>query len=36
MPTESAIHVLSILRDGNQFQWFVNPLLVFVYNLYTE
>lgn len=34
MPTESAIKALAILRDGNQFQWYVIPLLAFVFYVY--
>lgn len=35
MPTSSASQALSILRDGNQFQWYVIPLLAFVFYVYT-
>jgi len=36
MPTESAKHALAILRQGNQtFQWYVVPLLAFVFYVYT-
>lgn len=33
--TESAAKALSILRDGSQFQWYVIPLLAFVFYVYT-
>src|SRR5512140_1594393 len=36
MPTESAQQALSILRQGGQtFQWYVIPLLAFVFYAYT-
>jgi hypothetical protein len=36
MPTESAKQALAILRQGNQtFQWYVVPLLAFVFYVYT-
>ena len=35
MPTESAIFAQSILRDGSTFQWYVIPLLAFVFYVYT-
>ncbi|MFH2039386.1 MAG: hypothetical protein ABIJ65_08125 [Chloroflexota bacterium] len=35
MPANSAIQALSILRDGSQFQWYVIPLLAFVFYVYT-
>lgn len=35
MPTESAQQALAILRDGSQFQWYVIPLLAFVFYVYT-
>lgn len=35
MPTESARQALAILRDGSQFQWYVIPLLAFVFYVYT-
>ena len=34
MVTESAAQALSILRDGNQFQWYVIPLLALVLYVY--
>lgn len=34
MPTNSALLAESILRDGNQFQWYVIPLLAFVFYVY--
>jgi len=34
MPTESASQALNILRDGNQFQWYVIPLFAFVVYIY--
>ena len=34
MPTESSRRALEILRDGNQFQWYVIPLLALVLYLY--
>jgi len=34
MPTESASLANSILRDGSQFQWYVIPLLSFVFYVY--
>ncbi|MHB0886358.1 MAG: hypothetical protein ACYC6I_03305 [Bacillota bacterium] len=33
--TENARQALSILRDGSQFQWYVIPLLAFVFYVYT-
>lgn len=33
--TESATQALAILRDGSQFQWYVIPLLAFVFYVYT-
>lgn len=33
--TDSAARALAILRDGNQFQWYVIPLLAFVFYVYT-
>ncbi len=33
--SESALQALSILRDGSQFQWYVIPLLAFVFYVYT-
>jgi hypothetical protein len=33
--TESASQALAILRDGSQFQWYVIPLLAFVFYVYT-
>jgi hypothetical protein len=33
--TESAKQALAILRDGSQFQWYVIPLLAFVFYVYT-
>jgi hypothetical protein len=36
MPTESARKALEILRDGNQFQWYVIPLLAFVLYVYAQ
>jgi hypothetical protein len=35
MPTESATTALSILRTGTTFQWYVIPLLAFVFYVYT-
>ena len=35
MPTESATTALSILRSGTTFQWYVIPLLAFVFYVYT-
>ena len=32
--TESASQALAILRDGSQFQWYVIPLLAFVFYVY--
>lgn len=34
MPTEASVRALKILRDGNQFQWYVIPLLALVLYLY--
>ncbi len=34
MPTDSASQALSILRDGNQFQWYLITLLAFVVYVY--
>ena len=34
MPTESARLANSILRDGSQFQWYIIPLLAFVFYVY--
>lgn len=34
MPTESAAQALSILRDGNNFHWYVITLLAFVFYVY--
>ena len=34
MPTESAARAIDILRDGSQFQWYVIPLLAFVFYVY--
>ncbi|MGB9673959.1 MAG: hypothetical protein ACPL3P_07450 [Anaerolineales bacterium] len=33
--TESALRALAILRDGSHFQWYVIPLLSFVFYVYT-
>lgn len=33
--TDSAMRALSILRDGSNFQWYVIPLLSFVFYVYT-
>jgi hypothetical protein len=33
--TDSAFQALSILRDGSQFQWYVIPLLAFIFYVYT-
>ncbi|MFH2103994.1 MAG: hypothetical protein ABIJ39_11640 [Chloroflexota bacterium] len=33
--TDNALQALSILRDGSQFQWYVIPLLAFVFYVYT-
>ncbi len=33
--SESAAQALSILRDGSHFQWYVIPLLAFVFYVYT-
>lgn len=33
--TESAMRALAILRDGSHFQWYVIPLLSFVFYVYT-
>ena len=35
MPTEAAEKALEILRDGNQFQWYVIPLFAFTVYVYT-
>ena len=35
MFTDSANRALAILRDGTQFQWYVIPLLAFVFYVYT-
>lgn len=34
MPTESATQAISILRNGSNFQWYVIPLLAFVFYVY--
>ncbi|MBC7227151.1 MAG: hypothetical protein H5T61_07955 [Thermoflexales bacterium] len=34
MPTDSALKALAILRDGNQFQWYVIPLFALVVYVY--
>ena len=34
MPTKSALLAENILRDGSQFQWYVIPLLSFVFYVY--
>ena len=34
MPTKSALLAESILRNGSQFQWYVIPLLAFVFYVY--
>ena len=34
MPSEFSQQALSILRDGSQFQWYVIPLLAFVFYVY--
>jgi len=34
MPTETASLANSILRDGSQFQWYVIPLMAFVFYVY--
>ena len=34
MPTDYSLQALSILRDGSQFQWYVIPLLSFVFYVY--
>ena len=34
--TDSAARALAILRDGSQFQWYVIPLLAFVFYVYTS
>ncbi len=31
---ETSIQILSILRDGSNFQWYVIPLLSFVFYVY--
>ena len=36
MPTDFAQQALDILRDGNQFQWYVIPLLAIVFYIYTH
>ena len=33
--SQSASQALSILRDGSHFQWYVIPLLTFVFYVYT-
>ncbi len=33
--TDSTLQALSILRDGSQFQWYVIPMLAFVFYVYT-
>ncbi len=33
--SDSALQALSILRDGSNFQWYVIPLLAFVFYVYT-
>ncbi len=33
--SDSALRALSILRDGSHFQWYVIPLLAFVFYVYT-
>ena len=33
--SDSAIQILSILQDGSNFQWYVIPLLSFVFYVYT-
>ncbi|MEW5828005.1 MAG: hypothetical protein AB1846_03875 [Chloroflexota bacterium] len=33
--SENAVRALSILRDGSNFQWYVIPLLAFVFYVYT-
>jgi hypothetical protein len=35
MPTNFANQAMLILRDGSQFQWYVIPLLAFVFYVYT-
>ena len=35
MPTDSALQALTLLRDGSHFQWYVIPLLAFVFYVYT-
>jgi len=35
MPTDFAIQAMSILREGSQFQWYVIPLLAFVFYVYS-
>lgn len=35
MPTNFASQAMSILRDGSQFQWYIIPLLAFVFYVYT-
>jgi hypothetical protein len=34
MPTEASRQALQILRDGNQFQWYVIPLFALVVYVY--
>lgn len=34
MPTESALAALNILRNGNQFQWYIIPLFSFTVYIY--
>jgi hypothetical protein len=36
MPTPATQDALGILRDGNQFQWYVIPLLAFVTHVYAH
>ena len=36
MPSEFSQQALSILRDGSQFQWYVIPLLSFVFYVYVS
>ena len=36
MPTESALQALKHLRDGSTFQWYVIPLLAFVFYVYAS
>ena len=36
MPTESALQASKLLRDGSTFQWYVIPLLAFVFYVYAS